>query len=423
MIDTIKQSPRSELLARISVYSDEIEALISRHKITNAHVQQIREALFEEPFITKPQFLLKDEIVTIDNLEKALLPFTDNYQAFISDCKKLLCPDNDLNLPTEIKKRIEDKDEIAFFVGAGLSKALGLPLWNELADSAFARLGQLGIINHLNSQSIRSEVSDPKQRLSIFNELMKDRYTQELREFYNKAFEPQAKNYESILNPYEPLCKIDKCIKVTTNIDTQFLKSLQSFYSSPRSIATIGSTKPEGEMKANTTEKKAKTCVVKAENPSVMKLRDDTIYHIHGSLNGEFDDWVLTAQNYLNTYSDAKKPVPKFLSELFNRYTVIFVGYGLEEFSILERLFSVGRKHYLLLGTYSSGMPLFRNKSKYIASLGVVPCPYYMDGHGHDRVYKVLTSWAKQIFDIRTSSGFYSKTPVIDYALTERGEQ
>ncbi len=422
MIGAEKSPSQFELLARVSIYSDELETLLRRHGIQEAHEQQIRHALFEEPFIEKPQFLLRDEILTLANLEAILLPFTGDFPDFLKDCKKLFCPENDLVLPLGIQTCIKENKDIAFFVGAGLSKSLGLPLWNELADKAVDLLRELGIINYLYSQSIRNEVTDPKQRLSIFNELMKKGHSEKLDQFYRKAFDVAAGNAESKSNPYDPLCRIDKCIKVTTNIDTQFKKSLQTLYDSPRSSAALGGSEPDGTT-VSSSVRKAKSCVVKAENPSVQTLQDDTIYQIHGSLDGLIDDWVLTAKNYIDTYSNPESAVPKFLTELFARYTVIFVGYGLEEFPILERLLAGKRKHYALLGSYSTGMPLFRLKGKYFASLEVVPCPYYMDGDGHGRVHKVLTSWAKQIFDIRTSSGFYSTTPVIDAALAERGGQ
>ena len=49
----------------------------------------------------------------------------------------------------------------------------------------------------------------------------------------------------------------------------------------------------------------------------------------------------MTTPQYLTHYEDNR--VQEFLDELFERHTVLFVGYGLEEWEILERILRKGQ--------------------------------------------------------------------------------
>ena len=102
-------------------------------------------------------------------------------------------------------------------------------------------------------------------------------------------------------------------------------------------------------------------------------------------------------RDYIKSYFEATG-LREFLTRLFNEYTVIFIGYGLEEFQILEHIISKKSKpHYAVIGNYFTDVNLLEVKRKYYSSLNIDIFAYYLDFSGHQRLVEVLKSWLTEI--------------------------
>ena len=104
-------------------------------------------------------------------------------------------------------------------------------------------------------------------------------------------------------------------------------------------------------------------------NETCQLLQAGTVVHIHGCLQAT-ESMIMTTSQYLTHYEN--RFVQEFLGELFEKHTVLFVGYGLEEAEILEHILRRGkvssqsvRQRFLLQGYYSDQENLFKWMQKY----------------------------------------------------------
>ena len=67
--------------------------------------------------------------------------------------------------------------------------------------------------------------------------------------------------------------------------------------------------------------------------------RNGNVVHIHGCVDDP-DSMVITTRDYLDHYSTTE--VQDFLRYLFEKKTVLFLGYGLEEIEVLEYILRRG---------------------------------------------------------------------------------
>ena len=108
-----------------------------------------------------------------------------------------------------------------------------------------------------------------------------------------------------------------------------------------------------------------------------------------------------------------------FLGKVFQKYHVVFIGYRLEEFELLERILHGSKnnlKRYVLLHTYLNELNFFRIQQKYFKKLGIEPIRYYLDFDGYDRLIIVLSSWLQQLIDKR-GKDYYERIQVIDEVI------
>ena len=145
------------------------------------------------------------------------------------------------------------------------------------------------------------------------------------------------------------------------------------------------------------------------------RFRYDKIYMIHGSIE-KYERTVFTIDDYIREYFDNDGGISKFLIKLFSELTVLFIGYGLSEFPILEKIISkAGKKrHYVLLPTFISEINYFQKQASYLDKLNITAIPYYIDNDGFDRIINLLTNWER----IVTRNSLYS-IGIIDKFLKE----
>jgi hypothetical protein len=282
------------------------------------------------------------------------------------------------DLPEEIRQAALDGN-LVLFVGAGVSMLVGLPSWEGLALEVLQDLRKNGCLNYSELEQIKS--LDPKKLMSISELMAKENMVSYLvkRLFTN----------EGDRGVYSYLNKIG-CPCVTTNYD-----ELLSPHYYPR--------------KDGSSTAAPITRVSEKRNFHASHLnRPGTVVHLHGSVSKP-ESMVITTKQYLEHYDD--ETVKYFLGELFEKKTILFIGYQLEEAEILEHILRRGevkgtkvRKRFLLQPFFRSQSPLYEMLFEYYAkSFGVHLIGFIRDHNDYKQLEEIVKAWSEQI-EIRPSA-------------------
>jgi len=381
---------------RKAIFKDEIHYYFERYSLDDSIRHSILNALFENPISSSKQYLLKDSIIDIAKLDQQIKPAIDN-DNLINDIKTLFLVDDDLELPNELREQIRRKENMVIFVGSGISKLLKIPLWDELAARAIKYLYTSGRMSFDESEKILKESISPKQKLSIFHNIMpkgsEDR-------FYAECFTPDKESLER--NPYDLLVKIP-FPKFTLNLDLEFWNALRRLKEKSKSE------------EANSVNSDIKVSHIYEDFEEKTEINTNTLYQVHGAYNNLKNYSIITMTDYLNFYyGDKNTGLKEFLRKVFNEYSVIFLGVGMEEFELLQYLVKSNKNHHVLIGTYINDTNLLRFKKEYFKkALGVIAHGYYLDFNGYYRLYDVIDYWVKEI-DREINGQFYDKTGEFD---------
>lgn len=388
-----------------SVSFNELEYIFHINKTCESDRANIKVRLFDSIDFEK-EFLLKINMKTIDDIENELKNIIFGKNDLIEAIKNIFYVQDDLHLPTDLKQIFVKNEKIALFIGAGVSKLMGIPLWNDLANQIVEYLVANNYLNHSESGSIRKENYSAKQTISIFHQIIKDE--KEIEKFYKEKM--VAKNYEN--NPYALLCDFEDAIgssivKVSTNIDLEWEKVLIQ--------------KRRKQEMENSKEGKANDSQIIYSKTQFsgfskyQKIDPSTLYQIHGSLNN-LSDTVLTTAEYVKQYRD-EDGLKGFLEKIFKEYTVLFIGYGVQEFEVLEHCLKNSiLVHYALIATNMGEVNLFRIRKAYFEDVQVKAIPFYLDFHHYNRLFFVLKSWIEEIKTLK-SKHFYDVSKQIDEVL------
>lgn len=365
---------------RKSIFKREIQSCFQSFNISDGQQINLLKALFENPIDVTQQYLLKKEINSVDAIKSNIKAVIDN-DGFIGDVLSLFVIADDLELPDSLREQLARKEPIAVFVGAGVSKLLGIPLWAELANHGIDHLYKSGHITFVEAERIKSENISPKQKLSIFHDILPPEHS---KDFYKRHFTP---GIGIDRNPYDLLVKLNMP-KVTPNLDHEYWNAL-------------GRTHKDLE--------KDKPTHVSLGFQESTPIITNAIYQIHGSYQSAESYSIITMSNYLKHYS-GDADLSKFLRKIFNEYIVIFIGYGMEEFEVLRELIVKTKEHHVLVSAYLGDANLLRIRKEYFRkAFGINAHGYYLDVNGYDRLYDVIDSWVKKI-NFELQAGFYPKT-------------
>jgi hypothetical protein len=378
---------------RRNIFKGEFEYLCNKLKVEKDNKYNLFSSIFDgTPSDTKEYYELKEEIYDYKNLidiVNSILGTVENTKII----KNIFTISSDLNyIPEHLINEVKLKN-IAVFVGAGLSKVASIkyPLWDDLANNSIDYLHEQGKINFFEKERLKRDISDPKQKLSIFEKYVK-KDTQEYRAFLSRNFE-NVDTSNSTENPYHILSsETFNFIKVTSNVDLEFVNAFSTQHLSKNGVMTPV---VEERQKQNVHLRKIDSYI---EGTKIAeKFRYDKIYMIHGNIL-DYQNTIFTTDDYIKEYFSKDGKISQFLEKLFQNYTVLFIGYGLSEFPILERIISAGRRrHYVLLPTFLSEINYFRKQASYLEKLNITALPYYIDSEGYSRVNSVLKNWEKII--------------------------
>lgn len=384
------------------IFKDEIHFALEKSKLSNTSKDLILTTLFENPFDNSKQYSLKSGIKSWSQVEELIRKaISDN--DVTPALRRIFMVDDDLPIPRELRFKFLNNENIAVFVGAGASRIMGYPSWDVLANRSIEYLLRQEYINYFDKSRIISEIKNPKEKLTIFHEIISK---EKAKSFYENNFKK-----EKDINPYKTLVKFD-WIKITANIDGEFYKALGEYYlSAQKEITQLGKVESEASFPS---EIKRPRRITSGFNRDT-SIDFNTIYQIHGSIEN-IENAVITTRDYIKTYYSADSGVRDFLEKIFQYYTVLFIGYGLQELEILENLTKQDRQHYALQGTYLGEQNLFKIKKQYLKTLNIIPIPFYLDFDEYKRQIDVLDSWHKEIIAMRNID-YYQQVKQIDKLL------
>ncbi len=276
-------------------------------------------------------------------------------------------------LPSEIRQAALD-GKLVLFVGAGVSMLVDLPSWSGLALSVLGDLRKKGCLNFSELEQLKC--LDPRKQLSIA-ELIAEENGFPLELSKHLIGNNDKKGIYKYLNNIGCAC-------VTTNYD-ELLSPL--YYQT-----TDGST----------TAAPIKRVTQKEFFHAGHLDKPGTVVHLHGSIS-KSENMVVTTKHYLEHYDD--ETVQHFLGELFEKKTVLFLGYGLEESEILEHILRRGgvtntqvKKRFSVQPFFLSQNPLYNKLfDYYLRSFGVHLIGYVRDHNDYDQLEIIAKTWSEQI--------------------------
>jgi len=264
--------------------------------------------------------------------------------------------------------------DLVLFVGAGASMLLGLPSWSGLAYKVLDDLRQNGFLNYSEIEQING--LDPKKQLSIAYAIAED-------SGFNLDLVKHLTGESEGDSIYKAINDIG-CPCITTNYDVLL---------SPRFIEN-----KDGSITAAPENRVAE------KDKFFAKLLNEpgTVIHLHGAISKP-QTMIVTTKDYLEHYDNEN--VQEFLGELFEKKTILFLGYGLEEAEILEHILRRGsvsptsdRRRFALQGFFQSQKPLYENLHNYYEkSFGVHLLGFVRDHDNYECLERIIKSWAPQI--------------------------
>jgi len=268
------------------------------------------------------------------------------------------------DLPQPIIDAAENKS-LAIFIGAGLSYFVGCSSWSQLSENLLKKCETEGLINNFE-KAVLSQTKDFKKTITICNHLLEndERFLDEMKRSLNDA---QVGTGDVDLSIYKDLYSLNGLF-ITTNAD----RHIDQVYSSDNIVIDRFDTSTP--------------------------LDNNHLYKVHGSVTDP-DSLIFTVEGYLKRYTDAE--YGKFLEEIFTKYTVLFLGYGLSEFELMDYLFTsispTGNKHFFLKDYYTHEQRIYEFDQLYFNDLGIDLIPYSKDDNGFEQLPIIIKSWVDEI--------------------------
>jgi len=278
-------------------------------------------------------------------------------------------------VPKEIIDAVNN-EKLAVFIGAGVSQIIGCMGWDELAKNLVNKCFSIkkedssSFIN-FKEKELLFQNKDHKKNITICQHILKQNNSENI--FY-KEFKKSLKADKDLLksqNIYNELYGL-RGLFITTNADKYFDKKFD-----PTRI------------------------VYKEENFTPSNIDRSKLYHIHGSILDK-NSLIFTAPQYIQRYN--VKDFRMFLEKIFTDYMVLFVGYGMAEFELLDFLImkfdsNKGKelRHFMLLPFYKGEENILDFEQYYYNSMGIRIVAYEKDEKGYGQLYEVIKRWNSEI--------------------------
>lgn len=276
-------------------------------------------------------------------------------------------------IPDEIIEAVNSKNLI-IFVGAGVSNIAGLPLWKKLANRLFEKCRDLNYLDNQQYDITKSKVTDAKQLITIAYELYRKhgnipKFHAEMKTLLT----PKDKDIEPAALDVFDFCKFANATVLTTNadllLDVYFAQGLIFDDFDNQEWLSSGA----------------------------------YLVKLHGTINKP-QTLVFTSSQYLERYSNSS--FQNFLRSVFSSgKSVLFIGYGLGEFELLEYMISpfgprqdnMASKLFVLKPYFSYEEPYKENMDLYFENMHIRQIAYSKDKNGYNQLADVLKHWKAEI--------------------------
>ena len=302
-------------------------------------------------------------------------------------------------LPPEIVNAVNNEN-LVVFIGAGVSRLIGCMGWDELACNLVNRCfstkksDDSSCINFKEKDTL-SQINDHKKVITICHQILKQNDRENVFfEELEKSLEKKEDHTKS-QNIYDELYGLHG-IFITTNADQIF---------DDKFISRI---------------------VYKMEDFKPSNIDRTKLYHIHGSILDR-ESLIFTLPHYIRRYND--KTFKTFLDEIFSKkYTVLFVGYGMAEFELLDFIIekydsNEGKelKHFILQPFYKGENNILKFERDYYGQMGISVLGYEKDERGYHQLYEVIKNWNTEIN--QTSTYLYDSYQEIENLANNYDEE
>ncbi len=300
---------------------------------------------------------------------------------------------------------IRDERLIVFY-GAGVSRLGGCASWLELAQIIIESMPS-ELFSKLE-KTVLSEMAAYKARdvISICHERAqsKSEYLKIYHDAIVRAVTPDPKKSDVLLEVYTLLLELKPISFITTNID-KLIENLGSKLKGRRIINVVDKNDEDFSVLDSFAQSVPDASRTVGDSPVISnnhyELCNGNIFYLHGSI-ARVQGAVLGINQYIEHYY-RQKDASVFLGKVFAEdYTVLFIGYGLEEYEVLQNIYlAVNQKpsqpakarefkHFILTGIYTSEIAKFNIQRNYFNMFSVCPIPYFIDHSGHAKLLEVL---------------------------------
>jgi len=313
----------------------------------------------------------------------------------------------------EIPDNIKDaatQGKLIIFVGAGVSRLLGCPSWTEFAEKHLEIVKEAHVINHFVYDRLKEMGQrDPRKLLTICKVLIKEA----------KLKKP---NVKEMLSPNQSLLEKSKiyqylysfnAVYITTNFDELLDRELEKKRDPLLGAQNSSLTPPTQPLHCDIFYNEGDL------NPSNL-TNNGNIIHLHGSVKN-IDSLIITLPEYTKHY-EAGSHASSLLQGVFKK-TVLFVGYGLEEYEVLEYILQKAgiaqaeNRHAMLFPAFKEEHKLMDQLKKYYSTMGIQLIPFSKTENGHEQLEIVMHKWSQEIGSIAEPPGFLENKKIIDEVL------
>lgn len=278
-------------------------------------------------------------------------------------------------------------ENIIIFIGAGVAKLYGCLLWNEMAIKLTEELLKKRLIDYAQQEVLIAEANtNPRKVISICYSLCRNKNKLE---YYEEGIRKSINNIyaDELNNIYEKIFSIGARAYLTTNIDAginTYITQLPN-WGRPREY----------------------NCTISEDQNTIEQIsynifKDGNIIYLHGNYKNIFE-CVLPVKKYLEFYNEKNY----FINSLFENLKrtgcfIVFIGYSLNEWDIIERIYKLRNNPIqnvgiLLSPIYSHEIIRFTLEQEYYKSFGIEPIPYIIDETGYKELYRVLDNFQKAL--------------------------
>lgn len=276
-------------------------------------------------------------------------------------------------LPNEIVSAVNE-GKLAVFIGAGVSRLVDCLGWYQLGKNLVKRCYKEELIIYKEKEAL-SEIPDSKKVITICYGLLTEKGLERI--FFDEM-KAALRDDLNVATPniYDDIYRL-RGVFVTTNADRHFHRCFNPenrFY------------RPEE---------------VRPDNIDRLNL-----YHIHGCIKKP-DTMVFTLRQYFQRYQQGQ--FKEFLKRIFAEYTILFLGYGLAEFELLDFLFQqieAGStrvlRHFMLKPLYSGEERILKFEQSYYGQMGIRVLAYRKDERGYKQLEHVVRDWNRRLSRVST---------------------